>query len=128
MKKFTDYKGNLVKVFGEEVYYATNKKFQYYVDGYFNSRISTLEECYKSCSSLKKQAYNRIKNEMYEINDGKIIDASYAESFRIISFNSNIFTCGYMIEYIDPYTGEVYKILRYHSPSSVYNIYVGDII
>lgn len=66
----------------------TTKKASHFIREYENSCIYSVREFYKTCSSEKVIAENRIKSTMIE-------NGGYA--YRILSGNSFNFTCGYKI-------------------------------
>lgn len=67
----------------------TTKKAQHFINEYNNSYCYSVMDFYKTCSSEKVIAENRIKNTMIK-NDGY--------GYRILSGNSFNFTCGYKIK------------------------------
>lgn len=69
----------------------TTKKASQFIREYENSCIYSVRDFYKTCSSAKISAENRIKNAMLE-NGGN--------GYRILSGNSFNFTCGYKINNI----------------------------
>lgn len=72
------------------------KKAQDLIERFYNSEFETLEECYNSCSYAKRMAYY---NCLYKCSD---MDGW---RFRIISFNTMSFTCGWLYE--DKETGVI---------------------
>ena len=72
------------------------KKAQDLIERFYNSEFDTLEECYNSCSSDKRNAYY-----VY------LLKCSVMDGwrFRIISFNTMSFTCGWLYE--DKETGVI---------------------
>lgn len=66
----------------------TTKKAKHFINEYNNSYCYSVMDFYKTCSSEKVIAENRIKSAMLE-NSGK--------NYRILSANSYNFTCGYKI-------------------------------
>lgn len=72
------------------------KKAQDLIYRFNHSMFDRLEECYKSCSYVKRIAYY---NCLYKCSD---MDGW---RFRIISFNSQTFTCGWLYE--DKETGVI---------------------
>ena len=81
-----------------------NKNAKRALTAYNVSRETRLEDCYKSYSFAKQKAYNYCIQQMESVNGW---------SFRIISHNVNIFTCGYL--YADCETGVI--MFRYITPS-----------
>lgn len=77
------------------------------IDSYYNSTITELGECYHTFSERKRQAYKDCVHQYLE-DDG--------QNFRIVSYNTNIFTVGYTIDngnklvYITPTKKEVIEI------------------
>jgi hypothetical protein len=69
----------------------TTKKASHFICEYENSYIYSVRDFYKTCSSEKISAENRIKSAMLE-NGGN--------DYRILSGNSFNFTCGYKINNI----------------------------
>ena len=63
------------------------KKAQDLIERFYNSEFDTLEECYNSCSAAKRNAYYDCLHKCADM-DGR--------RFRIISFNSQTFTCGWL--------------------------------
>lgn len=77
------------------------KQQQSIVDRYNRATKTSLDECYKTCSHYKTRAEYFIKQEMLNRNGG---------GYRILSHNSNFFTCAYV------YTNENGNdILVYHT-------------
>ena len=72
------------------------KKAQDLIERFYNSEFDTLEDCYNSCSDAKRMAYF---NCLYKCSD---MDG---QRFRIIFFNSQTLTCGWL--YIDKETGVI---------------------
>lgn len=72
------------------------KKAQGLIERFYNSEFDTLEHCYNSCSDAKKTAYYYC---LYKCSD------MHGWRFRIISFNSQTFTCGWLYE--DAETGVI---------------------
>ena len=72
------------------------KKGQGLIERFYNSEFDTLEDCYNSCSDAKRIAYY---NCLYKCSD---MDGW---RFRIISFNTMSFTCGWLYE--DKETGVI---------------------
>lgn len=72
------------------------KKAQGLIERFYNSELDTLEQCYKSCSNAKRNAYYYC---LYKCSD------MGGWRFRIISFNSQTFTCGWL--YADKVTGVI---------------------
>lgn len=66
----------------------TTKKAQHFIYEYNNSCCYSVREFYKTCSSEKVIAENRIKSAMLK-NGGN--------DYRILSGNTFNFTCGYKI-------------------------------
>ena len=77
------------------------------VDSYYKSTITELGECYHTFSERKRQAYNNCAAQ-YHLDDGYC--------FRIISYNTFMFTVGYTrnngteLVYITPTKKEVIEI------------------
>ena len=77
------------------------------VNKYYDSTIIELGKCYHTFSERKRQAYKDCVHQYLE-DDG--------QDFRIISYNTNIFTAGYTIDngtklvYITPNKKEVIEI------------------
>ena len=72
------------------------KKAQDLIERFYNSKFDKLEDCYNSCSGAKRMAYY---NCLYKCSD---MDGW---RFRIISFNTMSFTCGWLYE--DKETGVI---------------------
>lgn len=64
---------------------------------YLESNDRTLNHVYDKYSTTKAYAYNYIMNEMRQVNGC---------DFKIISFNTNMFTCGYCVDL----NGETYFV------------------
>ena len=77
------------------------------VNSYYKSTITELGECYHTFSERKRQAYKDCLHQYLE-DDGQY--------FRIVSYNTSIFTVGYTIDngtklvYITPTKKEVIEI------------------
>lgn len=69
----------------------TTKRASHFINEYNNSYCYSVRDFYKTCSSEKISAENKIKNTMLE-NGGN--------DYRILSGNSFNFTCGYKINNI----------------------------
>ena len=72
------------------------KKAQDIIERFCSSNLYKLEYCYESCSSAKRNAYVWCVRKCYEM-DGR--------RFRIISFNTRSFSCGWLYE--DKETGVI---------------------
>lgn len=72
------------------------KKAQDFIERFYISEIDTLEECYNSCSAAKRKAYYDCLHKCVDMDGWR---------FRIISFNSQTFTCGWLYE--DKETGVI---------------------
>ena len=72
------------------------KKAQDIIARFCSSNFYNLEYCYKSCSNAKRNAYEWCKIKCAEMNGWR---------FRIISFNTMSFTCGWLYE--DKETGVI---------------------
>lgn len=72
------------------------KKAQDFIERFYNSEIDNFSGCYKTCSVAKCRAFYRCTNKCAEMGGWR---------FRIISFNSQAFTCGWLYE--DAETGVV---------------------
>ena len=72
------------------------KKAQGLIERFYNSEIDTLEQCYVSCSTAKRKAYYDCLRKYVNMGGWR---------FRIISFNSQNFTCGWLYE--DAETGVI---------------------
>lgn len=72
------------------------KKAQDLIERFYNSEIDTLEDCYERCSAAKRKAFYECTKKFSDM-DG--------QRFRIISFNTMSFTCGWL--YIDKETGVI---------------------
>ena len=72
------------------------KKAQDLIERFYNSDICTLEECYGAFSSAKRKAFYECTNKCAEMDGWR---------FRIISFNTMSFTCGWLYE--DKETGVI---------------------
>lgn len=59
-----------------------------WISAYVRSRYSTLSQCYVNCSFAKRRAENECRSLM--LADG-------GEDFRIISYNSMQFSCGWRL-------------------------------
>ena len=65
------------------------KREQNIYNAYLRSNLTTLKQCYNSWSWAKERAYNECKNRCAEMK---------GHDFRIISYNLNVFTIGYLYE------------------------------
>ena len=65
------------------------KKAQDLIERFCSSEFDTLEHCYTSCSQAKHRAYYWCTNKCAEMDGWR---------FRIISFNMDTFTCGWLYE------------------------------
>lgn len=72
------------------------KKAQDIIERFNNSEIVNFSGCYKTCSAAKCIAFYRCANKCAEMNGWR---------FRIISFNTMSFTCGWLYE--DKETGVI---------------------
>lgn len=72
------------------------KKAQDLIERFYNSEIDTLEACYNSCSAAKRKAYYDCLHKCVDMDGWR---------FRIISFNTMSFTCGWLYE--DKETGDI---------------------
>lgn len=72
------------------------KKAQDIIERFYNSEIDTLEDCYGTYSAAKRKAYYECTNKCAEMDGWR---------FRIISFNTTSFTCGWL--YADKETGVI---------------------
>lgn len=68
---------------------ATTQRGQAFLNSYYNSNAYTLRECYGSHSYEKERAENDCREMMRKEN---------GEGFRILSYNTFSFTCGWIIE------------------------------
>lgn len=66
------------------------KRMQEIYDRYMNAKCIYLEECYRTCSPQKHRAYNYCRN---------LFDKLNGEAFRIIYYNTFVFTVGF--EFVD---------------------------
>lgn len=66
------------------------KKAKQYIKRYINSCYYSIEECYKNPSVNKLRAEYRIKQKIEELEGDEL-------RYKIISFNSCYFTCGYIV-------------------------------
>ena len=78
-----------------------------FVNAYSMSCKTSLFDCYDKPSQHKVRAENDCMNKMY---------ADYGYDFRIISYNTFAFTCGWLME--DPETGVI--MLRVETPENSY--------
>lgn len=74
------------------------KKAQDLIERFYNSEFDTLEECYNFCSEAKRNAYDYCLDKCSDMDGWR---------FRIISFNTMSFTCGWLYE--DKETVETYR-------------------
>lgn len=81
----------------------TTKQASSFINSFFASNHESLSDCYKSCSTAKTRA---------EYGCRKMMTNENGYLFRILSFNTFGFTCGWLTE-----TG-----LRIETPSSSYFI------
>lgn len=65
------------------------KKAQDIIERFCSSKNFDLEDCYESCSQAKRSAYTRCLRKWVEMGGWR---------FRIISFNTMSFTCGWLYE------------------------------
>lgn len=72
------------------------KKAQGFIESFYNSEIDTLEQCYALCSTAKRNAYYDCLRKYVDMDGWR---------FRIISFNTMSFTCGWLYE--DKETGVI---------------------
>ena len=72
------------------------KKARALIESFFNSNIDTLEHCYNSYSAAKSRAFYWCTNKCAEMDGWR---------FRIMSFNCQTFTCGWLYE--DKETGVI---------------------
>lgn len=72
------------------------KKAQDLIERFYNSEIDNFGGCYKTCSVAKCRAFYRCTNKCAEMDGWR---------FRIISFNSQTFTCGWL--YVDKETDKI---------------------
>lgn len=72
------------------------KKAQDLIERFYNSEIDTLEDCYERCSAAKRKADYECTNKCAAMGGWR---------FRIISFNTMSFTCGWLYE--DKETGVI---------------------
>ena len=79
------------------------KKDKSTIFNYLKSNKFSLMDCYKSASCYKWRVYNSIIEEMKKLN---------GYNFKIISYNQNIFTCGFTF---DSASGS--KFLKYYTPN-----------
>lgn len=63
------------------------KKAQGLIESFYNSEIDTLEQCYSSYSTAKRKAYYDCLRKYVDMGGWL---------FRIISFNTMSFTCGWL--------------------------------
>lgn len=85
------------------------KKAQDLIERFYNSEIDTLEDCYEMYSAAKRRAYDYCLNKCADMNGWR---------FRIISFNSQTFTCGWL--YADKETDVI--MLNVETYRSTYTI------
>lgn len=62
------------------------KKHQGIITRYYKSTDYSLYNCYKTFSSAKAHSYENILDEMFKLN---------GYDLRILSYNSNFYTCAY---------------------------------
>ena len=79
-----------------KAYTENNKIAQAHINAYDNSTINYLWECYDHYSQYKINAYNRCLDLMNSLNGWGL---------RILSYNSNVFTVGFLFN--DPETGVI---------------------
>lgn len=72
------------------------KKAQGIIERFCSSNFYNLEYCYESCSNAKRNAYDWCVRKCSEMDGWR---------FRIISFNTMSFTCGWLYE--DKETGVI---------------------
>lgn len=72
------------------------KKAQDLIERFYNSELDTLEDCYASYSTAKRKAYYDCLRKYVDMGGWR---------FRIISFNSQTFTCAWL--YRDEETGDI---------------------
>ena len=72
------------------------KKAKYIINRFNASCFDTLEECYKSYSKHKFRAFQACVTKSFEMDGWR---------FRIMSYNSQTFTCGWLYE--DKETGVI---------------------
>lgn len=72
------------------------KKAQDLIERFYNSETFNLEECYGTFSEAKRKAYYECTNKCAKMDGWR---------FRIISFNTMSFTCGWLYE--DKETGVI---------------------
>lgn len=65
------------------------KKAQDLIYRFYHSTFDTLEECYNSCSAAKRKAYYHCLCKCVDMSGWR---------FRIISFKSQTFSCGWLYE------------------------------
>ena len=63
------------------------KKAKYLIDSYFKSHYLTVRDCYKTRSYTKEAIEDKIINRIY--SEGMT-------DYRVLSYNTFHFTCGYM--------------------------------
>jgi hypothetical protein len=85
------------------------KKAQGLIASFDNSEFERLEECYNSCSYAKRMAYYNCLCKFSDMDGWR---------FRIISFNTMSFTCGWLYE--DAETGVI--ILNVETYRNTYTI------
>lgn len=78
-----------------------------FVNAYAWSCKASLFDCYDKPSQAKVEAENECMNKMY---------AEHGYDFRILSYNTFAFTCGWVME--DPETGVI--MLRVETPENSY--------
>lgn len=84
----------------------TNTKKAYnYIRLYKNSIYYSIEECYKKPSRYKYIAELDIKNKIEKLESNESL-------YKIISFNSNCFTCGYIVNVEEENTYINYLIIE----------------
>ena len=72
------------------------KKAQALIERFYNSELYSLEDCYTRCSAAKIVAFSWCIDKFAAMGGWR---------FRIISFNSQNFTCGWL--YADKETDEI---------------------
>ena len=91
----------------------SNTKKQAILERYLNAKNRSLYDCYKNSSIYKQRIYDdfiRIKN-----NKG-------GKGLKIVSFNSQIFTIGFTVDYVDINLKYSHSVLFYDTPIYHYEI------
>ena len=85
------------------------KKAQGLIERFYNSEIDTLEDCYETCSAAKRRAFYWCTKRCGDMDGWR---------FRIMSYNSQTFTCGWLYE--DKETGVIMlNVETYHNTYTI---------